>query len=150
MSTLLQFVTDDTNPLLAAPMASGLRVPSGSLQLTGVLNTYAGGLETASVTSTTLTAAVNYTGKGVLEFACVQSGSSSSAQKRLKITIDGNVAFDANASALTNSALAAVGVLGGNSVGLGAVPFKSSLLIEYASVTTAELTYCHYKYRRTA
>lgn len=150
MSTLMQFVTDDTNPLLAAPMASGLRVPSGSLQLAGVLNTYAGGLETASVTSTTLTAAVNYTGKGVLEFACVQSGSSPAVQKRLKITIDGNVVFDANAAVQANAALAAVGVLGGNSVGLGAVPFKSSLLIEYASVTTAELAYCHYKYRRTA
>lgn len=107
------------------------------IQANNVKSTLSGAL-----TANTLKTVLNITGAGVLKFAGVQTGDTTSRTLRIKITIDGTVAFDATSAAATASNAMQIGV-GSLTIrdpatpnylpALEREPFNSSCLVEIAS-----------------
>lgn len=89
---------------------------------------------------------IDVTGSGVLQFAGILSGAASAF--RLRITIDGLIVADSGSVSPTAASqlltLSGVGSSGG-AVALDAVPFRSSLLIEAATVVALHTLYFHYR-----
>ncbi len=145
----------EASPLLSAPIASGLMPTAPTiLYITSYQDVYTknSGLEHASTTSTSYVNAVNYTGKGVLEFAGLQS-ETAAATATMQITIDGVVVHLSTVAGTGGGAAnvaAMVGVINKAECGISLswVPFKTSLKIEYK--TSAGTARAFTKYRKTA
>lgn len=149
----------EASPLLSAPIASGL-IPTAPTEivLTDPTSVYTinSGLYHQSTTSASYVDAVNYTGKGVLQFAALQcqQSTSSSATATMQITIDGVVIQAPTVPAHSNNSyakiIAIVGVITtGSLVSLDSIPFKTSLRIEYKT-TSPGTARSFVKYRKTA
>jgi hypothetical protein len=142
-----------TNPILSPPIANGLPFPSTSINSNPTyltLVTACAG-QYAISTSTSYTAIVNVTGKGVLNFLAF---SASNVGGSLRLTIDGVVIFTVSASynniyvgAAQVQSVSPYDVLG---ITYGNIPFKQSLLIEHLSSTSGQQIATIYKYHRTA
>ena len=139
--------------MLAPPIVSGV-IPQAPTAVTLVaptdVYTKNSGLEHLAVTSTTYVDAVNYTGKGVLEFAAAQQETNTFVTT-MQITIDGVVVILATVtgSGFTGTAAAMVGVINSDAgVSLCAIPFKVSLKIEVK--VSAGTGRSFIKYRKTA
>ncbi|CAH1387012.1 hypothetical protein [Candidatus Nitrotoga sp. M5] len=149
----LDTVALETTPLLAAPKVAGLipQAPTAvTLSATTDVYTKNSGLEHLAVTSTSYVNAVNYTGKGVLEFAAAQHDTNSMTTT-MKITIDGvsNIEAPVVGSGFTGTVAAMVGVINSSAqVSLAAIPFKTSLKIEVK--VTAGTGRSFIKYRKVA
>jgi hypothetical protein len=143
----------EASPLLAPPIVSGVipQAPTAvTLAATTDVYTKNSGLEHLATTSTSYVNAVNYTGKGVLEFAGAQADTSTYVTT-MKITIDGVVVIEGTVtgSGFTGVAAAMVGVINSSAgVSLCAIPFKASLKIEVK--TSAGTGRSFIKYRKTA
>lgn len=98
-----------------------------------------------ALTAGALKTLLNISGAGVLKFIGVQALDATSRTLRLKITIDGTVAFDSTSAACTTSYGTKIGV-GGVTVhtpatpsfvpALDREPFNSSCIVEIASSLT--------------
>ena len=92
-----------------------------------------------------LTPVIDVTGSGVLQFAGILSGAASAF--RLRITIDGLIVADSGNVSPTGASqlltLAGIGTNGG--AALDAVAFRSSLLIEAATIAAVHDLYFHYR-----
>lgn len=143
----------EASPLLSAPIVSGVvpQAPTAVL-LAAASDVYTknSGLEHLAVTSTTYVNAVNYTGKGVLEFVAAQN-ETTSGTTTMQITIDGVVPILATvAGDVFGKVAAMVGVINSSAqVSLSAIPFKTSLKIE-VKVTASSTGRSFIKYRKTA
>jgi hypothetical protein len=147
MSTLSQFAGGAKPPRALVNGANGmtpiLMLGAGSGQkdvLTGAL------------TANTLSTVLSITGSGVVNLLCAQSVDATSRTHRLKVTIDGVVAFDATSAAIAaaNKGIPAIGLFvnGGATPVLDQIPFNTSFLVEYASsVTETGKTTISYLYR---
>ena len=101
----------------------------------------------------TLYPVLSITGAGMIPFFCTQSGYIPSPVHRVKITIDGNVVYDASSTSVgdTGYGLLAIGnyqYISASSVGAILTPtyFNKELRIEVASATVPETLYCKYVY----
>lgn len=143
----------EASPLLSAPIVSGV-IPQAptAVTLTATTDVYTknSGLEHLAVTSTSYVNAVNYTGKGVLEFTAIQHDTNS-ATTTMQITIDGVVVILATVvgSGFNGTVAAMVGVINSSAgISLAAVPFKTSLKIEVKVTSGTGRSFI--KYRKTA
>ncbi len=142
----------NTKPTLASPISAGWNTPTslGPTTTTALSAACVGSV--ATTTSTTYVAAVNVTGKGVLNLLAFFNGNGPSG---IRLTIDGNVIFTATPSAAQR--LLCVGCVTVQSVSpndlygveLDQIPFNQSLLIEHYAYSGATVNTV-YKYRRTA
>lgn len=152
----LDVVALEASPLLSPPIASGLVPATPTVVLISSYQdvyTKNSGLEHLGVTSTTYVNAVNYTGKGVLEFVGAQN-ETAAGTTTMQITVDGVVIMldtvggvgggAANVKALVGTINKAECV-----ISLSAVPFKTSLKIE-VKVTAGSTGRSFIKYRKTA
>lgn len=92
-----------------------------------------------ALTANTLATILSISGAGVVDWLSANPADTTSRTIRLKITIDGVVAFDATSSAMTNTASAILGIgISGSSTESSSQPctFKTSLLVEVASSLT--------------
>lgn len=136
-------------PLGAPPIASGL-VGDGRSALAWSPTMWAG-FDTSTNATTSYVDAVNYTGRGVLEF-CICRGVGASAQ--LQIVIDGVTVYD-SATITADQNACPVGAVGvaytGSSfvtpAALSAVPFMNSLQIRHKTISVGSSTTI-YKYRK--
>lgn len=108
-----------------------------------------------SMTAGTLATAITISGGGVLKFFAYVTRNTTSRTLRVKITIDGAVAFDNTSGATTTqwAGMVAVGSVDGNAstaypnIDIEELPFTSSLLIEVAqSDTSTANTEWYYSY----
>lgn len=143
----------EASPLLSAPIVSGVvpQAPTAvTLSATTDVYTKNSGLEHLSTTSTTYVNAVNYTGKGVLEFAAAQHDTNS-LTTTMQITIDGVVVILGTVvgSGFNGTVAAMVGVINSSAgISLAAIPFKVSLKIEVKVTSGTGRSFI--KYRKTA
>lgn len=146
----------EASPLLSAPIVSGV-VPQAPTAVTIAsytdVYTKNSGLEHLGVISTTYVNSVNYTGKGVLEFAAAQN-ETSAGTTTMQITIDGIViigpATVAGIGGGSANVAAMVGAINSSAfVSLSAIPFKTSLKIEI-KVTSGSTGRSFIKYRKSA
>lgn len=144
----------EASPLLSAPIVSGV-VPQAptAVNIAVYTDVYTknSGLEHLGVTATTYVNAVNYTGKGVLEFAAAQN-ETAAGTTTIQITVDGVVIILATVvyGGGGASVAAMVGVINASvGVSLSAIPFKTSLKIE-VKVTAGSTGRSFIKYRKTA
>lgn len=145
----------EASPLLSAPIVSGVvpQVPTYvTLSSYTDMYTKVSGLEHLGVTSTAYVNAVNYTGKGVLEFAAAQN-ETAAGTTTMQITVDGVVIILATVAGVgggTANVAAMVGVLTSDrDIALSSIPFKTSLKIEI-KVTGGSTGRSFIKYRKTA
>lgn len=142
----------------ATQFTGGAKVPTGLINGASALPllSYGGGalggpmsalakVTTGALTANALATALSVSGGGVLSFVGASSLDSTSRTHRLKITVDGNVVFDAASASTTSAdamatAVGALAVVNGTGTSLGlvpeSIPFNKSLLIEYASSIT--------------
>lgn len=143
----------EASPLLSAPIVSGVvpQAPTAvTLSATSDVYTKNSGLEHLAVTSTSYVNAVNYAGKGVLEFAAAQHDTNTNITT-MQITIDGVVVILATVtgSGFNGTVAAMVGVINSSAgVSLASIPFKTSLKIEVK--VSAGTGRSFIKYRKTA
>lgn len=143
----------ESTPLLSPPKVAGLipQAPTAvTLSATTDVYTKNSGLEHSTVTSTSYVNAVNYTGKGVLEFAAAQHDTNTMTAT-MKITIDGvsNIEAPVVGSGFNGTVAAMVGVINSSAqISLAAIPFKTSLKIEVK--VTAGTGRSFIKYRKVA
>lgn len=130
------------NILLTAAQAS----PTAKAALSGTL------------TANTLATMLSITGAaGFLDMFAVTSVDATSRTHRVKITLDGTVAFDNTASAaatVENTGIIPVGAVSNNTTTKTLLPdpqfFRTSCLVEYASsVSETDKTNVYYAYRTT-
>ena len=143
------------NPVLRAPSA----ITAGAGAFTGVSTSAAviiclGTAADVSATQSTITNAdlVNISGKGVVLFCAFISGTSSGSCVGT-ITIDGVIVYNAGSSG-ANKAKAPIGCISAidpvnsfSTISFEAVPFYSSLRIQYRSDTAAIIVGAAAKYR---
>lgn len=146
----------EASPLLSPPIVSGV-VPTAPTAVIIAWYTHVytknSGLEHSGVTSTSYVNAVNYTGKGVLEFAAAQN-ETAAGTTTMQITVDGVVIILATVAGVgggSANVAAMVGVINSDScvISLSAIPFKISLKIE-VKVTGGSTGRSFIKYRKTA
>lgn len=99
------------------------------------VNLNAKGLASGALTSATLATALSITGRGVLNWASVETVDTTSRTVRITVTIDGTEVFDATSSTITSAArgLIAVGSLSG---AYQPIEFTTSCLVQIASSLT--------------
>jgi hypothetical protein len=148
MSTMSQFFTSSGGGVPGVPssivngFSSGNPVASFVGNTTTLYNQIS--LDSGALTANTLQTVLSITGKGRLGFVGARSGNATSRTIRLKITLDGVVAFDSTTPAFsaTNQGIIAIGSISFNSgVSTGwiipsNVYFKTSALVEVASSLT--------------
>ena len=151
MSTREQFLGGMKPPKVINNYWSGLGASTPVVQFdTGTTTGRSGKKYTPALTATTLTTLLSVTGSGMLDVLYFYENAAGAKTIRIKVTIDGTVAFDQTSPSVTNSASGAGGELvvgtvvpfwNGTlqlaSVSAGQpVLFNSSLLIEVVSSTT--------------
>lgn len=136
----------DSNPILAAPMASGLM--GGDPQALQGAPFFGGVTATIGITSTSYVDIVNYTGAGVVKLAAYMTSSGSGT---MKITIDGVVVGEYSTGAATSYLIVSpIGLVGSQYLAsLDAVPFKTSLLIQAKQVAAGNGS-AYVKWHKTA
>ena len=142
----LNAAAQEATPLLSIPIAGGITVGAISSTTAPLV-----ALPSFFTNSTIPTTIISYTGKGILEF--LSSHNSGTGTGTLTLTIDGVSVYSGGPGA--NSVIAVVGAVSTvatnqpNVTALGAISFKSSLVITHAASASGAST-THYKYRKTA
>ena len=135
MSTLSQFGGGNKPPkVIVNGQSSGGSVQTALSNLHVVPNAKV--VLSGTLVANTLASICSVSGSGVVEFVCASTVDLTSRTIRLKVTIDGIVAFDATSADLTSAYYGIIAIGGGNStVGWAYSPttFNTSLLIEVAS-----------------
>ena len=136
MSNSLQFKTGVRRPVktIVNGFSSGgthTQVPTASV-MQSLKETLSGAL-----TANTLATALSITGAGSLEFLCLGTKDTTARTVRMKITLDGNVAFDSTSDSVStaNYGIIGVGFCSSNSsvMDTGDIYFNVSCLVEIAS-----------------
>ena len=146
MSTMSQFFGGGGGGVPGVPSsivnAQSSGTPAG-IPLPGNFTLYnATILNPGALTANTLKTALSISGKGRLSFVGVRTGDATSRTLRLKITLDGVVAFDSTSSAITtfSHGILAIGSLTIAGANYWPIPsdvyFNNSALVEVASSLT--------------
>ena len=90
---------------------------------------------TGALTANTLATVLSVTGSGVINYIAASSVDATARTHRLKITIDGTIVNDSTSASVStaNSGISPIGFSSGAVVIWDAIPFNTSLLVEYAS-----------------
>ena len=153
MSNLAQFSGGNQPPKSIINAYSTSGVVTTPIYLGGEAAKLVKVVSVGSVTAGVLKTILSVTGAGQIDFLCAQASDATARTLRVRVTLDGVVAFDSTTASntISNLGMSVIGAAPNSSsvpMVLQPVFFNASLLVEFASsVTETNLSNVGYNYR---